>query len=173
MKRSNQHSYLFETERLRLREFNIEDSAFITELLNSPGWLQYIGDRNVKTKEQAVSYLENGPLKSYKQNGFGLCMVETKDGAPIGMSGILRRDTLEHPDIGFALLPAFQSQGYAFEIADAVLNYAKNHLKLATVFAITLPNNTRSIRVLERIGFRFVKTTCFEVSGEQLLLYST
>jgi RimJ/RimL family protein N-acetyltransferase len=171
MKASDNH--ILETERLRLRLFQLEDAAFIIELLNSPGWLEYIGDRNVKTYEQAKNYLENGPLKSYKQNGFGLCMVQTKEGAPIGMSGILRRDNLEHPDIGFALLPEYQSQGYAFEIVDATLEYAKNHLQLATVFAITLPNNTRSMRLLERIGLRFVKTICFEASVEELLLYST
>jgi RimJ/RimL family protein N-acetyltransferase len=166
-------NYVLETARLRLRRFDLEDTAFIIQLLSSPGWLEYIGDRNVKTQEEAKNYLENGPLKSYKQNGFGLCMVETKEGVPIGMSGILRRDNLEHPDIGFALLPEYQSQGYAFEIADATLEYAKNHLQLATVFAITLPNNTRSMRLLERIGLRFVKTICFEASVEELLLYST
>jgi RimJ/RimL family protein N-acetyltransferase len=169
----NQRSYILETERLRLREFDVGDTEFIIALLNSPGWLEYIGDRNVKTKEQAGSYLENGPLKSYKQNGFGLCMVETKEGIPIGMSGIIRRDFLEHPDIGFALLPEYQSQGYAFEIADALLKYAKIDLKLATVFAITLPNNTRSIRLLEHIGLRFSKTICRDASGEELLLYSS
>jgi RimJ/RimL family protein N-acetyltransferase len=171
MKASDNH--ILETERLRLRLFQLDDAAFIIELLNSPGWLEYIGDRNIKTYEQAKNYLENGPLKSYKQNGFGLCMVQTKEGAPIGMSGILRRDNLEHPDIGFALLPEYQSQGYAFEIADAVLKYGKSDLQISTIFAITLPRNLKSIRLLERIGLRFVKPISFAPSDEELSLYST
>ena len=98
---------ILQTERLLLREFTEDDAAFIVELLNSPGWIQYIGDRNIKTEEQAREYLNNGPLKSYRQNGFGLYMVEKKDDhTPIGMCGIIKRDTLNNPDIGFAFLPA-------------------------------------------------------------------
>ena len=93
---------IFETERLRLRKFTFDDTKFIIELLNSPGWIEFIGDRNVKTEDQAAAYLQNGPMKSYVQNGFGLSMVETKAGHPIGMCGILKRDTLDNPDIGFA-----------------------------------------------------------------------
>jgi RimJ/RimL family protein N-acetyltransferase len=94
---------ILETKRLRLREFTLEDTAFILDLLNSPGWLRYIGDRGVKTEEQAKNYLLNGPIKSYTKNGYGLSMVERKDdNKPIGMCGIIKRDTLENPDIGFA-----------------------------------------------------------------------
>lgn len=101
-------SLILETERLRLCEFTIEDHAFVAELVNSPGWLKYIGERNVKTPDQARAYLENGPVKSYHEHGFGLWLVELlKTEEPIGMCGLLRRDQLEHPDIGFAFLPAF------------------------------------------------------------------
>jgi RimJ/RimL family protein N-acetyltransferase len=165
--------YIFETERLRLRKFTLDDTAFIIELLNSPGWLQFIGDRNVRTEVQAAAYLLNGPIKSYGENGFGLALVEKKDDAtPMGMCGILKREQLENPDIGFAFLPRFNSQGYAFEVASATLSYAKANLSMPTVAAITLPQNARSIRLLERLGFTFIQPFCFPNSEEELLLYS-
>ena len=121
--------YILETERLGLREFNLKDTQFIIELLNSPGWLQFIGDRNVKTAGEAASYIKNGPIKSYSENGFGLCMVEIKENkTAIGMCGLIKRDGLENPDIGFAFLPNYMTKGYAFEIACATLSYAKDTL---------------------------------------------
>lgn len=166
-------NYLFETERLRLREFNFEDTQFIIELLNSAGWLKYIGDRNVVTREQAKAYLENGPIKSYKENGFGLSLVEKKDDfKPIGMCGIIKRDTLENPDIGFAFLPCYSGKGYAYEIVSETLKYARNKLKIDQIAAITLPGNERSIRLLSKVRFKFIKTVCFPQSKEELLLYS-
>src|SRR5215213_5568163 len=128
--------YILETERLSLREFTLVDAKFIVELLNSPGWLQFIGDRYVKTEEKAESYLQNGPIKSYHENGFGLSMVELKENrTAIGMCGIIKRDSLETPDIGFAFLPQYEGKGYAFEIADATLSYAKNNLAIAKISA--------------------------------------
>ena len=163
--------YILETERLRLRKFTLNDTMFIIELLNSPGWIKYIGDRNVKTEEQAIEYLKNGPLKSYSQNGFGLSLVETKDGQGIGMCGILKRDSLENPDIGFAFLPEFTGKGYAYEIASATLSYAINSLKIPKISAITLPQNTSSIKVLEKIGLKFIKSIYQPSSDEELLLF--
>lgn len=166
-------NYILETERLRLREFTLDDTPFIIELLNSEGWIKYIGDRNVKTEEQAINYLGNGPLKSYRQNGFGLSMVEKKDDqTPIGMCGIINRDNLKHPDIGFALLPEFYGKGYAYEIASAVLQYAKEQLKLPIIAAIVQPDNISSIKLLGKLGLHFLKTFCFASSEEKLLLYS-
>jgi RimJ/RimL family protein N-acetyltransferase len=165
--------YTLETERLRLRKFTLDDTKFIIELLNSPGWLQFIGDRNVKTEEQAIAYLENGPLKSYRQHGFGLSLVERKDdGKAIGMCGIIKRDNLENPDIGFAFLSDFNGRGYAFEMACATLSYAKVQLNIPRVSAITLAENSKSIRLLDKLGLQFVRTFCFPGSEEQLLLYS-
>jgi len=165
----NQQVHILETERLRLRQFDLEDADFIIELLNSPGWLEYIGDRSVRTKGQAESYLQNGPLTSYQQNCFGLCMVQTKGGKPVGMCGILKRPTLDNPDIGFAFLPEFMGQGYAHEIASATLSYAINVLEIPKISAITLPHNTKSIKLLEKIGMKF--TSSFPQEGEELLLY--
>lgn len=165
--------YILETERLKLRELILNDTAFVIELVNSPEWIKYIGDRNVRTEEQAINHLENGSIKSYYDNGFGLLMVETKDGnQQIGMCGILKRDTLEHPDIGYALLPDFAGNGYAFEMAHAMLQYATVKLKLLTIYAITVPENKRSIKILEKIGLTFVKRFHFTDSNQELLLYS-
>jgi RimJ/RimL family protein N-acetyltransferase len=164
--------YILETERLLLREFTTDDAAFILELVNSPGWLQYIGDRNIKSVEQAKAYLENGPIKSYRDNGFGLCLVERKDDAKaIGMCGILKREYLDTPDLGFAFLPEFYGKGYAYEIANATVAYAKNKLKISTVSAIVMAINEKSIRLLEKMGFNFKETIFLPVGKEELQLY--
>ena len=166
-------NYILETERLRLREFTLKDTHFIIELLNSPGWLQFIGDKGIKTEEQAKAYLENGPLRSYRQNGFGLSLVETKeDSRAIGMCGIIRRDTLVNPDIGFAFLPEYSGKGYAYEIASATLAFANKQLALHKISAITLPNNSRSIQLLEKLGLTYAETILLPGSQEELLLYS-
>ena len=164
---------ILETERLILRQFELTDAKFIIELVNTPGWIEFIGDRNIRTEEAAISYLQNGPMKSYEENGFGLSMVELKDGTSVGMCGILKRDTLENPDIGFSFLPEFMSKGYAFEIAKATINYAKNKLNLKTILAITVPTNRRSIQLLEKIGLKFIKTIYTPVDNEELMLFST
>ena len=164
---------ILETERLRARELNPGDTDFIIKLLNSPGWLQFIGDRKVKTPDQALTYLENGPFKSYRENGFGMNLVERKsDGAAIGMCGILIRDELQYPDIGFAFFPEFQGMGYAFEIARATLTFAREELGIKIISAITLPDNTRSIQLLEKLDLRPVGTFSFSNSEETLLLYN-
>ncbi len=166
-------NYILETEKLRLRELTMNDTTFIIELVNSVGWLKFIGDRNIKTDEQAKVYLENGPMKSYKENGFGLWLVETKDTKKsIGMCGLLRRDYLDHPDIGFAFLPEFIRMGLGFEAAAATLSMAKDQLKLLTLCAITMPTNHASIKLLEKIGMRFMKSLSPPGSQEDLHLYS-
>lgn len=167
-------NYILETERLRLRELTPADTAFIIELLNTPGWLQFIGDRNVRTGEQAIAYLQNGPLKGYREHGFGMWRVETKaDGTPIGMCGIMKREHLEHPDIGFAFLPQYNGQGYAYEAASASLSYAKEALGIEQVAAIVLPGNTSSIKLLEKLGLTLIRSFAFPDSKEELLLYGT
>lgn len=165
-------NYILETENLRLRELKTDDTSFIIELVNSPGWIKYIGDRNIKTTEQAKDYLENGPMKSYKANGFGLWLVETRDTKnPIGMCGLLRRDYLDHPDIGFAFLPEFIGKGFGFEAAAATLALAKGKLNLLSVCAITMPTNRSSINLLEKLGLKFMKSFSSPANHEELLLY--
>jgi RimJ/RimL family protein N-acetyltransferase len=164
--------YILETERLKLREFTLDDKHFIVELVNSPGWLKFIGDRNIHTEADAGDYLRNGPLSSYAEHGFGLSMVELKDTKqPIGMCGILKRADLEHPDIGFAFLSEFCGKGYAVEIAEATLQHAEKVLGLNKILAITVPENSSSIRLLERIGMKFIKPVVLPNKDTELRLY--
>jgi len=156
---------ILETDRLSLRQFNSEDAPFILELVNSPGWLQFIGDRNVHSIQDALRYLNEGPIHSYKQNEFGLSCINLKsNGQPIGMCGLLRREFLSEPDLGFAILPQYQGHGYMQEITAAYLKYVHQCLKFPVVLAITIRHNQRSISLLERLGFSF--TNELELAGE-------
>ncbi|MBK9982264.1 MAG: GNAT family N-acetyltransferase [Saprospiraceae bacterium] len=165
--------YYIETERLILRHLKVSDAAFIVELLNSKGWLEYIGDRNVRTIEQAETYLLNGPIKSYAENGYGLSLVSLKEGnIPIGACGLLKRDYLDTADLGFAFLPEYIGKGYGYESASAVLSFAKHELNISPVLAFTVPNNVASIGLLEKLGFRFEKVFTMPGEEEELLLFS-
>jgi RimJ/RimL family protein N-acetyltransferase len=126
------------------------------ELLTDPGFIQNIGDRGVRTLEQARQYIEAGPTASYEQHGFGLDRVESKlTGAVLGICGLLRRDCHQDVEIGFAFLPAARGQNFAFESARAVLDYGFLSLQLPRIVALTAPDNLASIRVLEKLGPRF------------------
>lgn len=147
---------ILQTDRLRLRRLTPNDAPFIFQLVNEPSFIENIGDRNVRSEEDAVRYIQNGPMASYERHGFGLYKVELKETAtPIGICGPLKRDTLEYPDIGFAFLPRFWGKGYAVESASAIMNYAREVLGLNEIAAITTPTNEPSIKVLEKLGFRF------------------
>ncbi len=160
------------TPRLNLRLLTPDDAGFILELLNSPGWLQYIGDRGVKTRSDAEAYIGERIVKSYRDNGFGLYLMALKDGQlPIGMCGLIRRPGLDDIDIGFALLPQYTGQGYAFEAAAAVMDFARNELKIPRIVAITLPANKASISLLEKIGLRFERMIQLPGDPEELMLY--
>ena len=149
---------ILETERLMLRQFISNDADFILRILNEPSFIQNIGDRGVRTLEDARAYLTKGPIASYEQNGFGLYLVTLKEtGASIGMCGLIKRNELEDVDIGYAFLPEYWSKGYAFEAAIAVKEYARAVIGLRRLVAITDPENQASIRLLEKIGLRFEK----------------
>lgn len=149
---------VIETERLRLRRLAVDDAEFILRLLNEASFIKNIGDKGVRTIEAAASYILKGPVASYEKFGFGSYLVETKEaGVPIGMCGLLKRDALEDADIGYAFLPEFWSQGYAIESASAVMTYARDVLGLRRVLAVTNVDNQSSIRLLEKIGFRYQK----------------
>lgn len=157
-----------ETARLTIRRLRPSDAGFIRELLNDPEFIRYIGDRGVRTDADASSYISNGPMASYARHGFGLYLVGRKsDGAPAGICGLLQRDYLPDVDLGFAFLPAFRSQGLAFEAATAILAEARS-LGRARVLAITSPDNTASIRLLGKLGFRFER--CVRPAGERAQL---
>ena len=150
---------VLETDRLILRWLEPGDAPFILELLNQPSFLHFIGDRGVGTIEEARKYIRQGPGRSYAEQGFGLYMVELKDDLkPIGMCGLLRRETLEDVDLGFAFLPQFWGQGYAYESTKAVLAHGKADFDLKRIVAVTASDNQASIRLLERLGMRFERT---------------
>ena len=147
---------VLETERLILRHFNLDDAPFILALLNEPSFLRYIGDKKVRTLEDARQYILNGPVATYERHGFGLYQVQLKDShTPIGMCGLLKREELPQPDIGFAFLPDFWNKGFAYEAAVAVVNDAHERLKLDSILAIVNPDNDASIRLLEKLGLKF------------------
>ncbi len=166
--------HILATERLTLQALTLEDTDFILELVNSEGWIKNIGDKKIKSTTDATFYLQEGPLRSYARYGYGLSKVVLKGtNTTIGMCGIVNRETLDHPDIGFAFLPEFMAKGYAVEIASATLRHALSVWQLATVLAITLPSNLRSIRLLEKIGLTLQQEIRFPPANETLLLYST
>lgn len=147
-----------ETTRLILSQLEKEDAAFIFRLVNEPSFIENIGDKGVRNLEGAWQYILQGPRKSYEQNGFGLWLVALKDDlTPIGICGLIKRDGLDEPDIGYAFLPEFWSQGYAIEAAAAVMIFARETLKLTQIVAITSPDNHASIRVLNKLGLKFEK----------------
>jgi len=149
---------ILQTKRLTLSTLSMEDAPFILELLNTPNWLRYIGDRGIVNLERAEDYIQQGPQKSYAQFGFGLWRVtRTEDNVSLGVCGLLKRDTLEDPDIGFAFLPAYEGQGLAFESSHAVLTYAATTLQLKRIIAFTTKENQRSLKLLKRLGLSFEK----------------
>lgn len=163
---------MLETDRLLLEKFSVADAAFILELVNTPAWLQFIGDRNVHTLDDARQYILNGPLKSYEQHGFGAYLVKLKaSGIPIGMCGLFKREMLDDADIGFAFLPDYMAKGYGYESSLAVMTYAADQLGLTRITGITSAANQYSIRLLEKLRLRFEKKIRFREDGEESLLY--
>jgi len=161
------------TERLTIRQIDAGDAPFILELLNDPSFIRNIGDRNVRTLDDACEYIRKGPLASYERHGFGLWLVELKgEGAPIGMCGLLKRDMLDAPDIGFAYLPPFQSKGYGFEAARAVLDHARDTLRLPRVLAIADADNEPSARLLEKLGMQFERMVRLSDNEPPLMLFA-
>lgn len=142
------------TERLLLRPLCLEDAAFIVELFNSETWLQFIGDRGIKSLEDAENFLRNNALRLFKENGWGTYLVTLRsDGSPIGTVGLYLRDQLDHPDFGYALLPKYAGKGYATEASQCYLKELETTLDLSMVLAIVQHDNPRSHRVLEKLGF--------------------
>jgi RimJ/RimL family protein N-acetyltransferase len=165
---------LIETERLKLRHFTIEDAAIIVRILNEPSFIKNVGDKGVRTIDDAVAYLENGPIASYAANGFGGYLVQLKEsGEPIGMCGLLKRDQFDDPDVGYTFLPEFWRQGFAAEAVTAVLEHSRRTLGIDRIIAVVSPHNTPSSRLLEKLGFTFQKIVNFQPSGDDVLLYES
>ena len=164
---------VIEAERLYLRELNLGDSEFVYRLVNSPNWIKFIGDRKIRSIEDSEKYLTKGPLKSYIENGFGLWLIVLKHTLmPIRICGILKRDYLEDLDIGFALLPEYERNGYGFEAAKATLTFAKHKLKLSRIVGFTVGYNNNSINLLNKLGFKFEKMINIPNDDEDLALFA-
>ena len=162
-----------ETPRLYLRRFSLDDAPFVVELVNDPDWLRHIGDRQVRTVEDARAYLERGTLAMYQRFGFGMWVVVLKATVqPIGACGLVKRDGLDDVDIGFAFLPAYRGRGFAQESAAAVLEYGRSSLGLERVVAIVSMANERSIRLLEKLGLRYERMIRMPGEEEEIALYA-
>ena len=165
---------IIETERTILREVTETDAAFILDLLNQPSFIKYIGDRNVRSVKQAREYIESRFTGSYKQFGFGMWAIELKENkTPIGICGFVRRETLPDADIGFALLPQFERRGYAFETAAATMRYGREELNFKRTLAITSQNNEASVRLLEKLDFKFERFIKISDDAEEVKLFSS
>ena len=165
---------VIETERLNLRRLEAGDAAFILELLNDEFFLRHIGDKGVRTIEDAVRYILTIAVESYARHGFGLWLVELKtSGTPAGICGLVKRDTLPDADIGYAFLPRFRANGYATEAAAAVLSYGLNALGLKRLLAITQPENAGSIRVLEKIGLKLDHRVRLSADAAEIMLFAS
>lgn len=164
---------VIQTERLILRKFTLDDAAFMLELLNTPAWLRFIGDRNVKTIEQAEQYLLDGNIRSYQEYGFGFYVVVVKEtNESIGICGIKKREGLDDIDIGFGFLPQFIGKGYGYEAASATLDYSLNFLKIKRIVAIVDPENGVSISLIKKIGLQFEKMIQLSPKDISLMLFS-
>ena len=162
-----------QTKRLTISKFTIDDAPFFFELVNTPHWIKYIGDRNIKTITEAEQHLINGQIKSYDTHGFGFYKLNLKENNnPIGTCGLIKRETLEHVDIGFAFLPEYEGKGYGFESSKAILKVAKNIFKLETILAITLQVNKPSINLLEKLGLSFQKMIKPFEDDQELMLFA-
>jgi RimJ/RimL family protein N-acetyltransferase len=163
---------VLETARLALREFDARDAEFVLRLVNEPSFLRYIGDRGVRTPDDARKYIADGPVAGYARDGHGLMRVERKsDGASLGMCGLLKRDALPEPDIGFSFFPEYWSQGYALEAASAVMRHARDTLAIGRILAITTRDNASSMRLLDKLGFRFERMIA--LGTEELRLFAS
>jgi RimJ/RimL family protein N-acetyltransferase len=161
-----------QTPRLNLRPFRAADADFAMALLNDPAWLRNIGDRGVRTSQQARDYIDKLNAM-HVRHGHGAYLVELKHaGTPIGLAGLFRREGLDDADIGFALLPEYTGHGYALEAARAVLQEGRDRLGLRRVSGITLPANRSSIKLLEHLGLKFVESIRLPNSTEDLSLYA-
>lgn len=165
---------ILETERLILRRVTVEDSEFILELLNDPSWLRFIGDKGVRTLDAARDYILKSLVAMYERLGFGLYLTELKsEGVPVGICGLIKRDSLEDVDIGFAFLPKFRGEGYAYESAAAVMAYGKRTFGLNRLVAITSPGNYPAAKLLEKLGFNFEGMVKLSGDSEEISLFAS
>lgn len=162
----------FETERLLLKPTDLEDIDLIFELMNSEKWLKYIGDRNIKTKEDAKQYIIDRHLPNFENYGYGSYTVVVKDsGEKIGSTGLFKREGLEVVDIGFAFLDSSIGKGYGYESSKEILDAGKKIFGLEKVSAITLPTNIASQKLIEKLGLTYQKMIQIPNDTDELMYY--
>ena len=164
---------ILETPRLLLRQFSLDDAAFIFALVNDPAWLRHIGDRNVRNLDDARGYIGRG-MAAFERQGYGMGVVAVRaTGEPAGIAGLIKRDGLEDVDLGFAFLPAYRGQGLASESAAAVLEHGMRVLGMKRIVAIVSEANDPSIKILEKLGMRFERMIRLPGDDEEIRLYAT
>lgn len=164
---------VLETERLALRWLTTDDTSFILKLVNEPAWKLYIGDYGIRTLEDAESYIRKGPAAMYARRGFGLYLVELKaTGTPVGICGLIKRESLEDVDVGFALLQEFWGNGYAFESASAVIDFGRRTFQLSRILAVSSKANQASTKLLEKLGFHCERPARLKPGADEVNLYA-
>ncbi len=163
-----------ETQRLIITKITLEDAPFFVELMNTPHWLKYIGDRNIKTVQDAEENLKKGILKSYKEHGYGFykLLLKEENNKTIGVAGLIKRKELEDTDIGFGFLPEYEGKGFGFEASVEIMKLAEHTFKLKRVLAITNPTNKNSIKLLEKLGLTYQKAINPFEEEKELLLFA-
>lgn len=163
-----------ETQRLILEAFTLNDAPFFLELVNSPNWIKFIGDKNTKTIKDAEIRIKNGHLESYKNHGFGFykVLLKSENHKPIGTCGLIKREELPEVDLGFAFLPEYEGKGFGFEASEQVIKLAKNKYGLKTLLAIVQSENKNSIKLLSKLGFIFKKIIIPFNDGKKLELFT-
>ncbi len=163
-----------ETERLIIEKFTLEDAFFFKALVNTPNWLRYIGDRHVKTHDDARAYIKENHLKSYDDMGFGFYKVLLKEehNKPIGSVGLVKRETLDDVDLGFAFLPGYEGKGFGYESSVPIVKMAKTSFGLEKIVAVTMPENMKSSKLIEKLGFTYEKRVKPFEDGKELLLFA-
>jgi len=164
---------ILETDRLTLRHLTEEDAEFILTLLNEPDWIKYIGDRGIRTVEDAKKYIKEGPMTMYDEHGIGLYLIELKENAqPIGLCGLLHRDFLKDVDLGFALLSKYWGKGYAFEAAQGTLTYGAEMLGHSRIVGFTSLDNEKSSNLLQKLGMKDEGTIKYTSTSEDVRLFA-
>jgi RimJ/RimL family protein N-acetyltransferase len=164
---------ILETERLTLRKLTVDDTPFMLDLLNQPSFIQFIGDRGVRTLDDARDFITKRYIEVYERLGFGIYLTLLKEGQiPIGICGLVKRDGLDDVDVGYAFLPQYWSKGYASESVSAMLDYARDTLGMKRVLGITAPDNAGSIRVLEKAGLKFERMVKLPGDEAELKLFA-
>lgn len=168
-----QARFTLQTDRLSMRWLTLEDADLMLAVWNDPAFYKYVGDRGIRTVEQAQETLLSGAFKLYEDYGYGPYRLARKqDDTPIGTCGLFRREGFEQPDIGWSVLPEYARQGYAYEAASAVLEYARTVLGLKRILAFVSPENAPSIGLAKKLGLRFEHLTRLEGGEEYVGLYS-